>query len=68
MCTIGWDMHDLYMYESLYVSSLEQDCSISSALALEILQSCAKPSMHDIVTQLYDDLWVGNSAVICCYR
>ena len=28
-----------------YVDGLVQDCSISSALAMEILQFCSKPSM-----------------------
>ena len=30
----------------LYIHSLVQDCSISSALAMEILQSCTKPSIY----------------------
>ena len=30
---------------ALYIDGLVQDCSISSALALEILQSCIKPSI-----------------------
>ena len=29
-----------------YIDGLVQDCSISIALAMEILQSCSKPSMH----------------------
>ena len=32
-----------------YVDGLVQDCSISSALALEILQSCTKPSISSFV-------------------
>ena len=28
-----------------YIDALAQDCSISSALAMEILQSCTKPSI-----------------------
>ena len=29
-----------------YIDSLVQDCSISSALAMEILQSCTKPQIY----------------------
>ena len=28
-----------------YINGLVQDCSISSALAMEILQACTKPSI-----------------------
>ena len=31
----------------LYVDGLEQDCSHSIANALELLQSCTKPSMYN---------------------
>ena len=31
--------------EKSYIDDLLQDCSISSALAMEILQSCTKPSI-----------------------
>ena len=34
---------------SHYVDGLGQDCSISSALAIEILQPCAKPSIYNIL-------------------
>ena len=33
------------------VKGLMQDCSISSALAMEILQSCTKPSMWSQIAQ-----------------
>ena len=33
------------MFFSLYIDDLVQDFSISSALAMEILQSCTKPSI-----------------------
>ena len=29
-----------------YINGLVQDCSISSALAMELLQSCTKPSIY----------------------
>ena len=31
-----------------------QDCSISSALAMEILQSCIKPSVNDLTVYVFD--------------
>ena len=34
----------IYKPMSPHIDDLEQDCSISSALAMEILQSCTKPS------------------------
>ena len=36
------------MYYLDYVDGLVQDCSNSSALAMALLQSCAKPSDIDI--------------------
>ena len=33
----------------VYIDSLVQDCSSSSALAMELLQSCAKPSICSAV-------------------
>ena len=35
----------LAMYINIYVYGLVQDCSNSSALALELLQACTKPSI-----------------------
>ena len=32
--------------KSLHIDGLVQDCSNSSALALELLQSCTKPSIY----------------------
>ena len=32
----------------LYVNGLVQDCRNSSALAMELLQSCTKPSIYDV--------------------
>ena len=31
-----------------YIDGLVQDCSISSALAMEILKSCIKPSIYGV--------------------
>ena len=42
----------------LYIDGLAQDCSNSSALAMELLQCCTKPSIDmflEICTQMYDD-------------
>ena len=36
----------LYLFYSAYIDVLVQDCSISIANALEILQSCTKPSIY----------------------
>ena len=35
----------LRWYHENYIDGLVQDCSVSSALAMEILQSCSKPTM-----------------------
>ena len=44
--TIWWRHHDrmsrqLHEFHDLYIDSLMQDCNISNALAMKILQSCA---------------------------
>ena len=41
--------------ESEYINGLVLDCSISSALALEILQSCTKPLIGNFSVLNYDD-------------
>ena len=33
-----------------YIDGLVQDCSNSSALAMELLQSCTKPSIYTLIT------------------
>ena len=41
---------DYKMYQRiyhLYTDGLAQDCSNSNALAMELLQSCAKPLIYD---------------------
>ena len=37
-------LNRIYWFNKDEVEGLVQDCSISSVLAIEILQSCAKPS------------------------
>ena len=40
-------LHLLYVNDcEHYIDGLVQDCSIASALAMEILQSCTKPSIY----------------------
>ena len=34
----------------MHISSLEQDCNNSSALAMELLQSCSKPAIYSEIT------------------
>ena len=44
-----------------YIDGSEQDCSYSSALAMELLQSCTEPSIYSLYllygSVLYRDLW-----------
>ena len=49
-----------------YVDGLVHDCSISSALPMEILQFCTKPSMYILQTLVYHvvAVWVDKSIVI----
>ena len=37
-----------YMFKQVYMDDLVQDCIISSSLAMEILQFCARPSVFII--------------------
>ena len=52
-----------------HINVLVQDCSISIALAMEILQSCIKPSIYTILTGMCVFLlisnlpWMGTSSV-----
>ena len=45
-----------HAYTSLYNDGLVQDCSISSALAMEILQSCTKSSISGLEIKPYEVL------------
>ena len=36
-----------------YIDGLVQDCSNSSALAMELLQSCTKPSIYAFMIQMF---------------
>ena len=44
--TLQQKMPILYIY---HIESLVQDCSNSSALAMELLQSCTKPSIYHCI-------------------
>ena len=48
-------------FKKTYIDGLVQDCSISSALAMEILQSCTKPSILSIQ---WGFLWWQDSIFI----
>ena len=39
------DIHNIYMYIK-YIDGLVQDCSVSSSLAMEIMQYCTKPLIY----------------------
>ena len=39
-----------------YIDGLVQDCSISSAYALEILQSCTNPAIYSMSDKMYTGL------------
>ena len=41
-------------YHLCYINGLVQDCSNSSALAMELLQSCSKPSIYPFIMSDYD--------------
>ena len=54
-------MRDWYMHTSIYayIDGLVQDCSNSSALAMELLQSCTKPSIYAIdVSDIHNGLHI----------
>ena len=54
-----------------YIDGLVQDCSNSIATALELLQSCTKPSIYELASKSYGWLsitprsyrWVSNSSI-----
>ena len=68
MASPGCWSHILYRIQTLLhnFDGLVQDCSISIALAMEILQSCTKPSICITVMSL---MWLvtsnGVTAVLC---
>ena len=48
----------------LYIDGLVQDCSISSALAMEILQPCAKPSISSRPLYIYKYTYVHDNKYV----
>ena len=65
----GWSLwidrslHPTEIYGCNHFDALVQDCSISSALAMEILQSCTKPSTYpcfDITFIMLKSLFCNN--------
>ena len=59
----GRTLRILYMG---YIDGLVQDCSNSSALALELLQSCTKPSMYTYIYCTVKHLEVTEKNVHLC--
>ena len=51
-----WNYNEKVMYV-MHFDVLVQDCSNSIANALELLQSCTKPSMYPMTSLLY--IWVN---------
>ena len=49
------------------IDGLVQDCSNSSALAMELLQSCTKPSICRLCTVLYIAFMATFSILICIF-
>ena len=48
--------------KEIYIDDLVQDCSNSSALAMELLQSCTKPLMSGPIVAVLLQLYPGLSA------
>ena len=65
MLFIATNPHNHHQFYSIleYIDGLVQDCSISSALAMEILQSCTEPYVFSKATisadSKPDDIWYG---------
>ena len=50
---LRWSLASFVLTNLYHVNGLVQDCSISSALAVEILQSCTKPCIYIHVSLAY---------------
>ena len=58
LITIYLNWIGLLLHPSIYINGLVQDCSNSSALTMELLQSCAKPSILCVIKSVtYNMLW-----------
>ena len=65
---ISYTTYIYYKMSSFFISilwTLVQYCSIYSALAMEILQSCTKPSIPVIYDSIYDILHAAISLEAC---
>ena len=53
--------------DTLYIDGLVQDCSISIALAMEVLQSCFKWSIYSNAESVVSRFWhiYGNGKSFC---
>ena len=62
-----WFLWSIYPYASaysiwrVYFDGLVQDCSNSSALAMELLRSCAKPLICSHASEVIIRIWVKTS-------
>ena len=50
----------------IYINSLVQDCSNSIANALELLQSCTKPSIYCVGVELDNHMMISSNRNIFC--
>ena len=62
--TTRWGAEEL----SYYIVDLVKDCSNSSALAMELLQSCTKPLISSISWQFSVVTWFNSMINICCIK
>ena len=68
LCCSCWSGHLLYCairIDKQNVDGLGQYCTNSSALAMELLQSCTKPSMYQFVK--HSLLFISVSSTICLF-
>ena len=52
-----WNVCRIWLFMYTYIDGLVQDCSNSSALAMELLQSCTKPSLYALSEAGYSQNW-----------
>ena len=56
----------LKLNSMVYIKGLGQDCSNSSELAMELLQSCIKPSIYQLHSEFACILWQNYCAFKIC--
>ena len=61
----NWSISTSFLTQKSHIDGLVQDCSNSSALALELLQSCAKPSIYQCSsTRLWYLQYISNGGTM----